>query len=74
MLIVNIPLLCGWGLLYFGSSLTHVFIGMTLLGLGVGLMESPILTYVGEIWLVLIRLYRYSSKKSISSDCLLIVQ
>lgn len=49
LMIVNIPHLLGWFILYFSTSLTHVFIGMAFLGLGVGLMEAPIITYVGEI-------------------------
>lgn len=49
MLIVNIPHLLGWLLLYFSTTHTQVFIGMALLGLGVGLMEAPIITYVGEV-------------------------
>lgn len=52
MILVNIPHLFGWFLLYFSTSLTQIFIGMSLLGLGVGLTEAPIITYVGEIWLV----------------------
>lgn len=59
MLFVNIPCLAGWFVLYFATSLTQVFIGMSLLGLGVGLMEAPIVTYVGEIWLVDLLLFMY---------------
>lgn len=54
MIFVNIPHIIGWFLLYFATSLTEIFIGVSLLGLGVGLMEAPIVTYVGEIWLVFI--------------------
>lgn len=53
MLFVNIPHLLGWVLLYFSTTHAQVFIGMCLLGLGVGLMEAPIITYVGEVRLVL---------------------
>lgn len=52
LMVVNIPHLLGWYTLYLSTSLTHVFIGMALLGLGIGLMEAPIITYVGEVWLV----------------------
>lgn len=54
MLLVNIPHVLGWFLLYFATSLPYIFIGFALLGLGVGLMEAPIITYVGEIWLVIL--------------------
>lgn len=39
-------------MLYNASSATEIFIANSLLGLGVGLMESPIITYIGEIWCV----------------------
>lgn len=51
MFIVNTPHLIGWFLLYSSTSLTEIFIALCLFGLGVGLMEAPIITYVGEIWL-----------------------
>lgn len=57
MLLVNIPLFFGWFSLYCATSHAQVFFGMALLGAGGGLMESPVLTYVGEIWFVLFRLY-----------------
>lgn len=50
MLVVNIPHLIAWLLLYNATELWHIFLANILLGLGVGLMEAPILTYVGEIW------------------------
>lgn len=49
MLLVNIPFIIAWFMLYNATSVTEVFIAHILLGLGVGLMESPILTYIGEI-------------------------
>lgn len=50
MILVNIPCFLGWISLYFSTSHTHVFIGMAMLGLASGLMESPVVIYVGEIW------------------------
>lgn len=50
MLLVNIPHSIGWLLMYYSTTLWHIFVANTLFGLGVGLMEAPILTYVGEIW------------------------
>lgn len=50
MFIVNIPHLIGWLIMHNASETWHVFAGVSLFGLGVGLMEAPILTYIGEIW------------------------
>lgn len=50
MFFVNVPHVIAWTLLYYSSSLTEVLIAFVFLGLGVGLMEAPIITYVGEIW------------------------
>ncbi|CAD7092819.1 unnamed protein product [Hermetia illucens] len=49
MIVVNIPHIIAWILLYYGNSHEILFIGAILLGLGVGFMEAPIITYVGEI-------------------------
>lgn len=49
MMLVNIPHIIAWAMLYFAQSNTVLFVAGVLLGLGVGLMESPIMTYVGEI-------------------------
>lgn len=49
MLLVNVPHVAAWALFYWAESVTQMFVAGVLLGLGVGLMESPILTYVGEI-------------------------
>lgn len=50
MFLVNIPHLIAWTLLYYSTTLNEIFVAHILLGLGVGLMEAPIVTYVGEIW------------------------
>lgn len=50
MMIVNIPHLFAWLLLYYSTTLWEIFLANILLGLGVGVMEAPIITYVGEIW------------------------
>ncbi len=49
MILVNIPHIIAWTMLYFTTSLEEIYIAATLLGLGVGFMEAPIITYVGEI-------------------------
>lgn len=50
MFFVNAPHLVAWTMLYYSTTLTEIFIAHILLGFGVGLMEAPIVTYVGEIW------------------------
>lgn len=50
MFIVNIPHVIAWIMMYHATSIFEVFAANVLLGLGVGLMEAPIITYVGEIW------------------------
>lgn len=49
MLFINVPLLIAWLMLYFADTLDVIFIAFALLGTGVGLMEAPIFTYIGEI-------------------------
>ncbi|XP_058448099.1 facilitated trehalose transporter Tret1-like [Malaya genurostris] len=49
MILVNIPHIIGWLMLHFAGSLEEMYIAAVLLGLGVGFMEAPIVTYVGEI-------------------------
>lgn len=48
-MLVNLPLVIAWFMLYKASSVMEIFIANVLLGLGVGLMESPVIVYVGEI-------------------------
>lgn len=50
MFFVNVPHVIAWAMLYYSTSLAEVLIAFVFLGLGVGLMEAPIITYVGEIW------------------------
>lgn len=49
MMIVNVPFAIAWFLMYQASDVSHLFIANSLLGLSVGLMEAPIMTYLGEI-------------------------
>lgn len=49
MLIVNVPITIAWFMLYYASSISEIFIANALLGFGIGLMEAPLITYVGEI-------------------------
>lgn len=50
MMIVNIPLVVAWFIMYNASSIWEIFVANILLGFGAGLMETPVLTYVAEIW------------------------
>lgn len=50
MILVNIPHIIAWTMLHFATTHYEVFTAAILLGLGVGFMEAPIITYVGEIW------------------------
>ncbi|XP_055686788.1 facilitated trehalose transporter Tret1-like [Lutzomyia longipalpis] len=49
MILVNIPHIIAWIMLYYANSLPELYTAAVLLGLGVGFMEAPIITYVGEI-------------------------
>lgn len=50
MILVNIPYFIGWFTLSQATSVAEIFIGVMMLGLAVGLMEAPVVTYLGEIW------------------------
>lgn len=50
MIVVNIPFAIAWLLLYRASDVSMIFVAITLMGLAIGLMESPVITYIGEIW------------------------
>lgn len=56
MILVNIPHIIAFTMLAFANSLTEVYMAALLLGLGVGLMEAPVITYVSEIRLVFSRI------------------
>jgi SP family facilitated glucose transporter-like MFS transporter 8 len=48
MVLVNIPFLAGWLLYCFSTSITMLFTANIILGMGIGFMEAPIMTYLGE--------------------------
>lgn len=50
MMLVNVPYFCAWFMLCQANSIHEIFIGFVMLGLAVGLMEAPVVTYLGEIW------------------------
>jgi MFS family permease len=49
MILVNFPHVIGWFIFYFASSVPLLYLSAVIMGLGVGFMEAPIITYVGEI-------------------------
>lgn len=49
MQLINIPFVAAWLLFYFSSEIWHIFLALILTGLGGGLMEAPVLTYVAEV-------------------------
>lgn len=49
MILVNFPHILGWLLTYFATSLTQLFVAAIIMGVGIGFMEAPLITYVGEI-------------------------
>ena len=55
MILVNIPNCIAWLLVYFSHSVKHIYAAEGLLGFCIGLMEAPVITYVGEICLPWIR-------------------
>lgn len=49
MMLSNVPLLVAWCMLYRATSTWEIFVGSALLGLGSGMLEAPVIAYVGEI-------------------------
>jgi dipeptide/tripeptide permease len=49
MILVNFPHILGWFIFYFANSVPMLYFSSVIMGLGVGFMEAPIITYVGEI-------------------------
>lgn len=49
MVLVNVPHIADWLLMYRATTTAEVYAAGVLFGLGVGLMETSVLTYVGEI-------------------------
>lgn len=50
MMAINIPFGIAWFMMYNANSVWEIFIGDMLMGLSIGLMQSPVMTYIGEIW------------------------
>lgn len=46
---VNVPLIGGWLLTYFASEVYQLYIAEIIMGLSIGFMDAPHITYLGEI-------------------------
>ncbi|XP_054266805.1 facilitated trehalose transporter Tret1-like isoform X2 [Macrosteles quadrilineatus] len=49
MMVVNIPQLMAWVALHYATSATTLFVSVATMGLSLGFMEAPVLSYIGEI-------------------------
>ncbi|KAL1139897.1 hypothetical protein AAG570_006874 [Ranatra chinensis] len=49
MILVNLPQLAGWLLVYYAQSVETLFLAAICMGFSVGFKEAPTLSYVGEI-------------------------
>lgn len=49
MMLLNIPHILAWIMLYRATSVPEMYAAAILMGLGSGFMEAPVVTYVGEI-------------------------
>lgn len=49
MLLVNIPHLAAWYMLYSAQSVQTLYIASFFMGIGIGFLEAPTLAYIGEI-------------------------
>ncbi|XP_046661262.1 facilitated trehalose transporter Tret1-like [Homalodisca vitripennis] len=49
LMAVNIPNLIAWTIIYFSTSTVHLFMAVIIIGIAMGFLEAPILSYVGEI-------------------------
>jgi MFS family permease len=49
MILVNFPHVVGWFTFCFASSVPMLYFAAIIMGLGIGFVEAPIITYVGEI-------------------------
>lgn len=72
-----VPHLIAWMLLYKSTTFGHVLWAQVLIGFGHGLMEAPLITYIGEIVYVEIvatlPTNKRKKKKAINDNILFIV-
>ncbi|CAH0381023.1 unnamed protein product [Bemisia tabaci] len=49
MLLVNIPTLAAWTILFRATSVYQLYLVVVLMGVSIGLMEAPLHSYIGEV-------------------------
>ncbi|KAH8418857.1 hypothetical protein KR222_004589 [Zaprionus bogoriensis] len=49
MQLINIPTVIAWLFFYYATCTEHMYVALCLVGIGGGLMEAPVITYVAEI-------------------------
>ncbi|XP_023727209.1 facilitated trehalose transporter Tret1 isoform X4 [Cryptotermes secundus] len=49
MILVNVPFIVAWVMFHYASNVGMLYASLVLTGLGGGLLEAPVLTYVAEI-------------------------
>lgn len=49
MVLMNVPHIVAWVLMYRATTVAEIFVAGALLGIGIGLMESCVIAYIGEI-------------------------
>lgn len=49
MFYLQIPLFIGWLLPFFAESVWELYFASSVMGLGIGFMQAPIATYIGEV-------------------------
>lgn len=50
MILVNVPHIGAWLLIHYATTVAEIYAAAIILGLGIGVMETPVVTYIGEIW------------------------
>ncbi|XP_066905808.1 facilitated trehalose transporter Tret1 isoform X2 [Halyomorpha halys] len=51
MFYLQIPLFIGWVLPFFAETVWELYIAASIMGIGIGFMQAPIATYIGEVTL-----------------------
>ncbi|XP_034098796.2 LOW QUALITY PROTEIN: solute carrier family 2, facilitated glucose transporter member 6-like [Drosophila albomicans] len=49
MQLINLPMLAAWLLFHYASCTEHMYVALCFVGIGGGLMEAAVITYVAEI-------------------------
>nr|BAI83421.1 sugar transporter 7 [Nilaparvata lugens] len=49
MMASTIPQMIGWIVLYYSTSVAQLYAASTLMGMSIGFIEAPVLSYIGEV-------------------------